>query len=146
MARRTRRPGEGFRGGLKPGLYASVSANGFLGVDNPGRVKAKAWLGEPSPEAQKRYAKICEKMAEELWGRYGELFEIWFDGGALSPSAGGPDLIPILERLQPRAILFQGPKDARNLIRWVGNERGVAPYPCWSSHIFRNSMKAEKSR
>ena len=38
------------RYGLLPGLYASVSANGFLGVDNPGRVKAKGcWLGDPSP-------------------------------------------------------------------------------------------------
>ena len=122
------------RHGLKPGLYASTTANSFLGADNPGRVKAKGWLGAPSPETQKRYAKICEGMAEELWSRYGELFEIWFDGGALAPSAGGPDLIPILEKHQPDAILFGGPKDAKNLIRWVGNERGVAPYPCWSTN------------
>ena len=121
------------RFGLKPGLYASVSANSFLGVDNPGRVKARGWLGEPSPEAQRRYAKICEGMAEELWTRYGELVEIWFDGGALPPDEGGPDLLPILERHQPDAILFQGPRNANNLIRWIGNERGVAPYPCWST-------------
>ena len=121
------------RFGLKPGLYASVSANSFLGVDNPGRVKASGWLGEPSPEAQRRYAKICEGMAEELWTRYGELVEIWFDGGTLPPGEGGPDLLPILERHQPDAILFQGPRDANNLIRWVGNERGVAPYPCWAT-------------
>lgn len=121
------------RFGLKPGLYASVSANSFLGVDTPGRVKAKGWLGEPSPEAQKRYAKVCEGMAEELWTRYGELGEIWFDGGALPPSEGGLDLLPILQRRQPDAILFQGPRNADNLIRWVGNERGIAPYPCWST-------------
>jgi alpha-L-fucosidase len=124
------------RYGLLPGLYASVSANSFLGVDNPGRVRAKGcWLGAPSPEAQKRYAKICEGMAEELWSRYGNLFEIWFDGGALAPSKGGPDLLPIIERHQPNALLFQGPPEAKNLIRWVGNERGVAPYPCWATGI-----------
>ena len=29
--------------------------------------------------------------------------------------------------------MFQGPPGTPNLIRWVGNERGVAPYPCWST-------------
>lgn len=116
--------------GLKPGLYASVSANGWWGVDNPGLVN-RGKGGDP--EAQRRYAKVCEGMATELWSRYGDLFEIWFDGGALAPEKGGPDLMPILEKYQPHAILFQGPKRSRNLIRWIGNERGVAPYPCWSS-------------
>ena len=124
------------RYGLLPGLYASVSGNGFLGVDNLGRVFVKGcWLGDPSPESKKRYAKICERMTEELWSRYGELFEIWFDGGALAPEKGGPDLLPLIEKYQPNALLFQGPPEAKNLIRWVGNERGVAPYPCWSTGI-----------
>ena len=117
------------RHGLKPGLYASVSANGWLGVDNPGLVNHGKG---GDPEAQRRYARICEKMAEELWTRYGELFEIWFDGGALPPEKGGPDLVPLLQKHQPQAILFQGPAGVRNAIRWVGNERGAAPYPCWS--------------
>ena len=117
------------RYGMVPGLYASVSANGWLNVSNPGRVN-RGRGGDP--EAQRRYVKICERMATELWTRYGELGEIWFDGGALPPEKGGPDLVPILERHQPNAILFQGPATAKNLIRWVGNERGVAPYPCWS--------------
>ena len=117
------------RYGMQPGLYASVSANGYLNVDNPGRVN-RGKGGDPA--AQKRYNTICEKMCEELWTRYGELGEIWFDGGALAPEDGGPDLVPILEKYQPNAILFQGPAKAKNLIRWVGNERGVAPYPCWS--------------
>ena len=119
-----------------PGLYASVSGNGFLGADNLGRVFVKGcWLGDPSPESKKRYAKICERMTEELWSRYGELFEIWFDGGALAPEKGGPDLLPLIEKYQPNALLFQGPPEAKNLIRWVGNERGVAPYPCWATGI-----------
>lgn len=125
------------RYGLKPGLYASVSANGWLGVDNPGLVN-RGKGGDA--EAQRRYARVCERMAEELWTRYGELFEIWFDGGALPPDRGGPDLVPILERHQPGAILFQGPTGANNLIRWVGNERGVAPYPCWGA---TNTLTAE---
>lgn len=119
--------------GLKPGLYASVATNSFLGVLNPGIVKKTAWLGDPSQEAQRRYVKICEGMAQELWSRYGSLAEIWFDGGALPPEEGGPNLMPLIEKYQPDAILFQGPAEAKNLIRWPGNERGIAPYPCWST-------------
>ena len=56
------------RYGLKPGLYASVSANGWLGVDNPGLVN-RGKGGDA--EAQRRYARICEGMATELWRDYG---------------------------------------------------------------------------
>ena len=118
------------RAGLKPGLYASVSANGWLGVDNPGLVNH----GKGGDDAaQKRYNAICEKMCTELWSRYGELFEIWFDGGALPPEKGGPDLEPILRKYQPNSVRFHGPETAGNLIRWIGNECGVAAYPCWST-------------
>ena len=115
------------RHGLKPGLYASVSASGFLEVDNPGRIDR----GQGGDEAkQAAYARICEGMLTELWSRYGELTEIWFDGGALPPDQGGPDLLPILRKHQPRAMVFQGPAAT---IRWIGNERGVAGYPCWAT-------------
>lgn len=115
---------------IRPGLYASASANAFLGVDNPGLVNH----GQGGDDAaQARYVKICEQMMTELWTRYGDLFEIWFDGGAIPASQGGPDLVPILQKHQPNAIVFQGPVGTPNLIRWVGNERGVAPYPCWST-------------
>ena len=116
--------------GIRPGLYASVSANGFLGVDNPGLVN-RGKGGDA--EAQARYVRTCEQMMTELWTRYGDLFEIWFDGGAIPANQGGPALVPILKQHQPQAIVFQGPAGTPNLIRWVGNERGVAPYPCWST-------------
>jgi len=113
--------------GIKPGLYASVSANGYLEVDNPGLVN-RGRGGDPA--AQARYVKTCEQMLTELWSRYGELFEIWFDGGALPVDKGGPDLVPIYQKYQPQAIVFQGPAAS---IRWIGNEQGVAAYPCWAT-------------
>lgn len=112
--------------GIKPGLYASTGANAYLRCD------ANRIAGGDA-EAQARYARLCERMAAELWSRYGDLAEIWFDGGALPVGEGGPDLVPILLRHQPGAVVFQGPDGTPNLIRWVGNERGVAPYPCWSA-------------
>lgn len=119
--------------GLKPGIYASASANGYLYVDNPGKVQ------EGSPITQEEYNKVVETQLTELWTNYGKLFEIWFDGGVLPVNEGGPDLAPLLKRLQPDAVVFQGPNDANNLIRWIGNEEGRAPYPNWSRSDFTTS-------
>ena len=119
--------------GLKPGLYTAMHYNWFLGVRRSnGLVSHKGYYGI-GPEAQKKYAASCEAALTELFTKYGELFEIWFDGGVRPPEEGGPRAREIIERLQPNAILFQGPKNARNVVRWVGNERGVAPYPCWAA-------------
>ena len=119
--------------GMLPGLYVAMHFNWFLGVRRSGgRVNANGYYGT-GPEAQKKYSASCEAVLTELLSNYGELFEIWFDGGILPPEQGGPRALEIIERLQPNAILFQGPKQAKNIIRWVGNERGVAPYPCWAT-------------
>jgi alpha-L-fucosidase len=112
---------------IKPGIYASVTANGFLEVDNPGLIN-RGKGGTPAQQAE--YVRTCERMLTELWSRYGDLFEIWFDGGALPVEKGGPDLVPIFQKHQPQAIVFQGPAAS---IRWIGNERGVAAYPCWAT-------------
>lgn len=113
--------------GVRPGIYASTTANGYLHVDNPGLVQ------ENAPITQEEYNEIVKKQLTELWSNYGELFEIWFDGGVLSKERGGAEVLPLLKKLQPNAIAFQGPYGYHNLIRWVGNEEGVAPYPCWAT-------------
>lgn len=113
---------------IKPGFYYSCACNGYMKADNPGYVISK------NPEEQKRYTELIERQLAELWSRYGELFEIWFDGGLLKPENGGPDIKEIYEKYQPNAIRFQGSAiGAENNTRWVGNERGVAPYNCWSA-------------
>ena len=112
--------------GLKPGLYASASANAYCHVDNPGLVLS----GEL--KEQNNYNEIVKTQLTELWSQYGDLFEIWFDGGVLPPDKGGIDMLSLLEKYQSGAIVFQGPYGFNNNIRWVGNEDGVAPYPCWA--------------
>ena len=112
--------------GLKPGIYASTTANGYLKVDNPGKVVS----GDPAE--QKKYNEIVKMQLTELWSQYGELFEVWFDGGVLPVEKGGFDVLALLKKYQPAAVAFQGPFGYENNIRWVGNEEGVAPYPCWS--------------
>lgn len=113
--------------GIKPGIYASTTANGYLYVDNPGKVQ------EGGPVTQEEYNKIVTQQLTELWSNYGDLFEIWFDGGVLSKDQGGADVLSLVQKLQPNAVAFQGPYGHPNLVRWVGNEEGVAPYPCWAT-------------
>ena len=117
------------KAGIKPGLYCNMHANEYLEVDNYLVNRGKGG----DPEKQKRYAHYCEQTLTELCTRYGELFELWCDGGVLSASDGGPDILPILAKHQPDIVIFQGPPGTPHLLRWVGNERGVAPYPCWST-------------
>ena len=112
--------------GLKPGIYASTGANGYLEVNNPAVQLAK--------DSAKRnyYNGIVKKQLTELYSQYGPLFEIWFDGGVLPVKNGGPDVLALLKKYQPGAIAFQGPAAYNNNVRWVGNEEGGAPYPCWA--------------
>ncbi len=112
--------------GLKPGIYASTTANGYLRVDNPGRVVSGDHV------EQQKYNDIVKMQLTELWSEYGKLSEVWFDGGVLPPEKGGFDVLAMLKKYQPEAIAFQGPYGYENNIRWVGNEEGVAPYPCWA--------------
>ncbi|PWJ57945.1 alpha-L-fucosidase [Dyadobacter jejuensis] len=112
--------------GIKPGLYASASVNAYFQVNNPGRVLSG------NQEDQEKYKQIVRTQLTELWTQYGELFEIWFDGGVLPPDKGGIEMLSLLKKYQPKAAAFQGPYGYENNIRWVGNENGVAPYPCWS--------------
>lgn len=112
---------------IKPGIYASMTCNSYWNV-----LAHKVNRGKGGdPEALKKYSDMCEKMVTELWTKYGKFTEIWFDGGVLPVEKGGPDLVPILKKHQPQAVVFQSPE--RGGIRWVGNEKGVADYPCWST-------------
>ena len=111
---------------ILPGLYYSVSCNQYMNVDNPGLVRDR------DPEKQRAYNEMALEQLTELWTNYGELFEIWFDGGCLPPEEGGPDVAALLSHLQPNAVVFQGPRGLPSRLRWVGNERGVADENCSS--------------
>lgn len=112
--------------GIKPGVYYSTGCNGYYNIND--EVKH-----DYSADYYKNYVKSVERQVEELWSEYGDMFEIWFDGGIIPKELGGPDIYPLLKKYQPNALAFQGPSGYEHNIRWVGNENGFAPENCWAA-------------
>ena len=104
--------------GLKLGVYLSPMDRKF-GIETGGRA--------PTPQKQREYESMFRTQLTELLSKYGEIFEVWFDGSL----AFGVD--DILKKYAPNAVVFQGPQAS---IRWVGNEEGYAPYPAWNGAKF----------
>ncbi|KKO55114.1 alpha-L-fucosidase [Paenibacillus sp. DMB20] len=72
----------------------------------------------------------AEQLTELLTG-YGPLVEVWFDGaGSQGREYDWKRIIGLIDKYQPDAMVFNM---GRPTIRWVGNEDGVAPYPCWNT-------------
>ncbi|MBQ9162038.1 MAG: alpha-L-fucosidase [Clostridia bacterium] len=113
--------------GIRPGLYYPVANNGYYDIN--------AWKMRDQHHTEKyqSYLRACEAQIEELWQNYGELFEIWFDGGTLPKEDGGIDMYSYIQKYQPHALCFQGPKENPNNVRWVGNELGAASENCWAT-------------
>lgn len=85
-------------------------------------------------------------MVEELCTRYGDLYMIWFDGGADDPRGDGPDVEPIVNKYQPNCLFYHNIDRAD--FRWGGSETGTVGYP--AGPLFRppvhiiNVLKAKR--
>jgi alpha-L-fucosidase len=83
-----------------------------------------------------RYNDVFVAQLTELLTGYGEIHEVWFDGA----NGEGPDgrrqeydwprFWEHVLTLQPDAVIFS---DAGPGVRWIGNERGSAGDPNWST-------------
>ena len=110
---------------ILPGLYYQTGFNGHYFNREQYRM--------PGTKEHEEYVRIVEGDLEELWTRYGQLFEIWFDGGVVTRKDGGADVAGLLEKYQPQAVCFQGPEEHGQNLRWIGNEDGLAPFDTWST-------------
>jgi len=85
---------------------------------------------EPAYADNAAYDEYFKNQLRELLTGYGDVMEVWFDG------AGGKGHVydfdgyyRLVKSLQPDALTaIAGPAD----IRWVGNERGIAPDTLWN--------------
>jgi alpha-L-fucosidase len=128
--------------GIKPGIYIGIRWNSFFGVHDF-QVNGEGVFRE---NRQAHYRAMCEGMVNELCTRYGDLFEIWFDGGASHPDKGAPDVLPIVKKYQPGALFYHNDQLAE--ARWGGSESGTVPYPCWSTfpNYYSHSGDTESER
>ena len=104
-------------GGIKFGIYCSPwdRSVSFYDTDKP------------------RYAKYYHDQLNELLSNYGPVYEMWFDGNK-ADVADWPNIISLVRRLQPDAVIKQGPRvdPITEDVRWVGNEQACAPLANWS--------------
>jgi len=115
--------------GVKPGFYYSLSTNSYLNVLG-GRVLSSPLTPGQVNVTQKQYEYIVYQQLRELWTLYGDMFEIWFDGGYVGDEEHD---ISRLTQLQPHTVFFNGFGIAASNARWVGTESGHAPDPNWST-------------
>lgn len=91
------------------------------------------------------YVDYFHTQLRELLSRYGDVFEVWFDGANGGDGWYGgakdsrsidrknyynyPKIYSMLDELQPQAVVFS---DGGPGCRWVGNENGFAGATNWS--------------
>ena len=126
--------------GIKPGIYLGIRWNSFLGVHN----FKIAGEGKFRENRQKWYNNMVEGMVKEICTNYGELFEIWFDGGADHPDNGAPDVLPIVRQYQPNCLFYHNGQLAE--ARWGGSESGTVSYPCWATFPYKATGTGETAQ
>ena len=103
------------------------------------------WDRNRADYGERSYVEYYHAELRELLSRYGDIFEVWFDGANGGDGYYGgarerrnidrrnyydfPAAWAMVEELQPEAICFS---DGGPGCRWVGNERGVAGTTNWS--------------
>jgi len=99
---------------------------------------------EPCYSDQEVYDDFYAEQLTELLTGYGPLVEVWFDGaGSEGREYNWRRITDLVAKYQPDAMIFNM---GRPTIRWVGNESGLAPYPCWNTatearvSMFTNDM------
>ncbi len=113
--------------GLKMGVYLSP------------------WDRHQASYGTQEYVNYYYRQLEELMTRYGDVFEVWFDGANGGDGWYGgarekreidrstyynyPKAWGIVNRLQPGAVIFS---DGGPGCRWVGNEKGYANATNWA--------------
>jgi alpha-L-fucosidase len=84
---------------------------------------------EPCYDDAPAYDRLYSAQWTELLTRYGDVACVWLDGaGSKGHVYNWQMIIGAIRKAQPETCIFSiGEPDCR----WVGNEDGLAPDPCW---------------
>ena len=108
------------RRGLNMGVYLYPDDTRYArGIGRGGRTD--------DPARQQEWNQLYLKQWEEVLTLCGPdlVNEVWLDGGCII------DIDATIQRLAPKAVLFGGKR--REILRWVGNEQGIAPDVNWNA-------------
>ncbi|EGD82141.1 hypothetical protein PTSG_02815 [Salpingoeca rosetta] len=116
--------------GLGHGFYYSTGNNFYLNrIDFK---PAGALLpGQVVNVTDKEYNTLVFEHVRELWSRYGNLTEIWFDHGYAGDQKAA--LQQLLQQYQPHAAGFNGYGIMPSPVKWCGTESGTPPRGFWST-------------
>lgn len=119
--------------GIGAGIYYSLTNNAYLNVAHHNAQGNASALPGMFPVNQTEFETIAFESVKELWTQYGNLTELWFDGGYSGSMQA--ELTALLNSAQPNAVAFGGAGISNNPVRWAGSEGGDAPgYPTiWST-------------
>ena len=128
------------KAGLGVGFYYSDATNSYCRVKRGVVVPGETKPGQMKV-TQAEYDWFVVAHLTELWTNYGDLEEIWFDGGYHQTLK--PTLTALLQKLQPNTVVFGGAGLNSNALRWIGTEDGLAPYPAWSRNTKGSNGKGD---
>ena len=119
--------------GIGHGFYYSLTNNFFLNVFAHSAHGNSSALPGQFPVTQAEFEAIALASVTELWTRFGNQTELWFDGSYTTDMQA--ELTALLQRTQPNAVAFGGLGISSNPARWCGTEAGSPPgYPTiWST-------------
>jgi alpha-L-fucosidase len=110
--------------GIGHGFYYSLTNNFKLNVRTHA-VQPGPLLPGQLAVTQQEFEDFAFASVSELWSSYGNLTEIWFDGGYTSDMKAR--LTVLLNATQPTATCFGGYGISPNPARWCGTEGGTPP-------------------
>lgn len=81
------------------------------------------------------YNDYYANQLTELMTNYGTIWECWWDGaGSTKAHYDWDRWANVVRTLQPNAVIFGSLGATAHVdVRWVGNEKGIAGTPCWST-------------
>eukprot|EP01129_Flabellula_baltica_P000871 TRINITY_DN10801_c0_g1_i2.p1 TRINITY_DN10801_c0_g1~~TRINITY_DN10801_c0_g1_i2.p1 ORF type:complete len:276 (+),score=41.57 TRINITY_DN10801_c0_g1_i2:24-830(+) len=118
------------RHGIEYGFYYSLTNNFKLNVYHMS-VQNTTLLPGQVRVTQDEFEEFAYKQIEELWMNYGDLGEIWLDGGYETDLKGR--ITNLLSKYQSDAAVWNGYGVSKNPIRWDGTESGKPSEPLWST-------------